>query len=210
VLVFVGEMAGNEYGRNLSRRIDAAARIRITGYVDAAKFDGYLCAADAAIQLRGVSRGETSRTALDCLANGLPLIVNSSGSLAELPDDVVVRLPSDFSDEMLAEALTRIARDPNERNRLGRRAREYVASGHDPHRVAPLSTMRSSISRGAAVRCTIGRRFDVLPKSTCSRRLIQSTGGRRRKVSPSTCDDPPTDRSSSTCRFSCGRIFEPE
>ena len=136
VLVLVGEMAGNEYGRNLSRRIDAAARIRITGYVDAAKFDGYLCAADAAIQLRGVSRGETSRTALDCLANGLPLIVNSSGSLAELPDDVVVRLPSDFSDEMLAEALTRIARDPNERNRLGRRAREYVARGHDPHRVA--------------------------------------------------------------------------
>jgi glycosyltransferase involved in cell wall biosynthesis len=136
VLVFVGEMAGSEYGANLRRRIDVAERIRITGYVDAAKFDDYLAAADAAIQLRGVSRGETSRTALDCLANGLPLIVNSSGSLAELPDDVVVRLPSIFTDEALAEALTRIARDPGERLRLGRRAREYIADRHDPHRIA--------------------------------------------------------------------------
>lgn len=136
-LAFVGENHGGEYGQQLLRRLArASGRVRITGYVDAAGFDDYLLAADAAVQLRGVSRGETSRTVLDCLACGLPTIVNASGSLRELPDDVVLRLPSAFSNDELAAAMARIAGDSGLRGELGRRARRYIADHHDPDQVA--------------------------------------------------------------------------
>ena len=55
------------------------SRIRLTDAVDSATYQDYLTAADCAIQLRGLSRGETSAAALDCMAHGLPLIVNANG-----------------------------------------------------------------------------------------------------------------------------------
>jgi len=136
-LVFVGENQGGDYGRDLLRRIDVGpGDIRITGYQDAALFDRYLLAADVAVQLRGMTRGESSRTALDCLAHGVPLIVNASGSLAELPDDIVVRLPAAFVDDDLVRALARLFRDGELRRTLGNAGRRYVGECHDPARIA--------------------------------------------------------------------------
>ena len=131
-LVFVGENQGGDYGQELLRRLAGTARVRITGYVDAETFDNYLLAADAAIQLRGVSRGETSRTVLDCLAHGLPLVVNASASLAELPAEAVLRLPAEFDDGALIDALTRLAHDPELRLRLASNARRHIADHHAP------------------------------------------------------------------------------
>ncbi len=134
---FVGENHGGDYGKRLRCRMAASsARTHVTGYVDAATFGGYLLAADAAIQLRGITRGETSRTVLDCLAHGIPLVTNASGSLGELPDDVLMRMPDDFSEAALADALTLLASDAGIRERLRRNARQYIASDRDPVRVA--------------------------------------------------------------------------
>jgi glycosyltransferase involved in cell wall biosynthesis len=148
-LVFVGENHGGEYGRDLAARIAAArGRVRITGYVDAAAFERHLLAADVAIQLRGVSRGETSRSALDCLAHALPLVANASGSLAELPAGVVLRLPAEFGDDELAAALARLASDQAMRTRLGTSARRHIAQWHDPARVA--GALRDAVEGFAA------------------------------------------------------------
>ncbi|HKU86555.1 MAG TPA: glycosyltransferase, partial [Casimicrobiaceae bacterium] len=142
-----GENHGGDYGRALAQKIAPHERIRITGYTDAAAFEAWLRAADTAIQLRGVTRGETSRTALDCLAYGLPLIVNASGSLAELPGAAVMRVPADFADAELADAMTALARDAGLRERLGERARKHIAQRHDP--VVIAAAYRDAIERFA-------------------------------------------------------------
>ena len=89
-LIFVGATDGGSYGKRFAGKVGASesrSHIRITGYVNEQQYIDYLAAADLAIQLRTQSRGETSATIFDCLAQNLPLIVNAHGSAAELPAD---------------------------------------------------------------------------------------------------------------------------
>ena len=139
VLVFVGENAAGEYGAALLAAIAASPardRIRITGWADTDLYRRYLAAADVGVQLRTQSRGETSGTVLDCMNYGLATIVNAHGSLADLPDDAVVKLPDTFDDGALAQALQRLRDDPAARAQLGLRAREIIRTVHAPRRCA--------------------------------------------------------------------------
>jgi glycosyltransferase involved in cell wall biosynthesis len=139
VLVFVGENAAGPYGAALQSAIAAAPapdRIRITGWVDTERYRQYLAAADVGVQLRTDSRGETSGTVLDCMNYGLATIVNAHGSLADLPDDAVLKLADRFDAGALAAALQRMRDDAPERLRLGRRGREIIRAVHAPRRCA--------------------------------------------------------------------------
>lgn len=135
VLVFVGENHGGAYGEEIIttiRRSSLAERIRITGWVDAAHFRQYLAAADIGVQLRTLSRGETSASVLDCMNFGLATIVNANGSMADLPDDGVWKLPDEFEDAELVKALETLWQDSSRRQQLGARAREIVHTCHAP------------------------------------------------------------------------------
>jgi glycosyltransferase involved in cell wall biosynthesis len=146
-LVFVGD-SGGEYNEEMIAAIQAGGgHVSITGFVEPALYRRYLAAADLAVQLRTLSRGETSRAVLDCMAYGLATIVNANGSMAELPDDCVIRLDDLFSDEALGAALTRLWRDPAARRALGERARAHVGAHHHPRRVA--DQYRDAIERFA-------------------------------------------------------------
>jgi hypothetical protein len=139
VLVFVGENEHGAFGAALTaaiRRARAGERIRITGWTGLDTFGAYLAAADAAVQLRAISRGETSAAVLDCMNHGVPTIVNANGSMADLDAEGVLRLADDFSDAELAAALERLARDGALRERLGAKAREIIATGHAPRACA--------------------------------------------------------------------------
>jgi glycosyltransferase involved in cell wall biosynthesis len=134
-LVFVGENAGGDDGAALLAAIAASPsrdRIHITGWADGDLYRSYLAAGDVAVQLRVRSRGETSGTVLDCMNYGLPTIVNAHGSLADLPDDAVIKLPDSFADSDLAAALQRLRDLPVERARLGERSREIIRTAHAP------------------------------------------------------------------------------
>jgi len=134
-LIFVGEDRSGDYGARLREIIQAnrvSKRIRITGWTDRSHFRQYLAAADLAIQLRTGSRGETSGTVLDCLAAGVPIIVNAHGSVAELPADAVWMLDDEFSNTDLITALETLHKDADKRNALSRSAREVIATGHAP------------------------------------------------------------------------------
>lgn len=138
-LVFVGEPDGGEYGRSCRERIaahPARDRIEITGFASAELYATYLRAADVAVQLRARSRGETSKSVLDCMAHGVPVIINDYGSFAELPDNAVVKLPAAPSPRDVAAGLLRLVEDADGRRRLGATGREYIAREHDPHLVA--------------------------------------------------------------------------
>jgi len=135
VLIFVGENHDGEYGKKLLatiRRSGIEKRIFITGWVDMETFHYYLAAADIGIQLRTLSRGETSGTVLDCMNYGLPTIVNANGSMANLPDDAVWKLKDEFSNDQLIEALETLWSDQSRFTLLGKRAREIIVNDHAP------------------------------------------------------------------------------
>ena len=151
-LVFVGGAHHDEYGQTLDRMIaerQALDRVIITGWVDPPSYRDYLAAADIAVQLRGSSRGETSATVLDCMAYGLPTIVNAHGSMVELPSDVVLTIPDDFRCVDLVGALERLAEDQKERERLGECARSYCRRERDPRYVA--TQYRDAVERITAM-----------------------------------------------------------
>jgi glycosyltransferase involved in cell wall biosynthesis len=137
-LVFVGDVAQGRYGIALRDRIAAHPRITVTGYASTALYRRYLTAADAAVQLRGSSRGETSGAVFDCLSYGLPTVVNAHGSAAEVPEQVCLRLEDAFSQDDLRMALERLHGDAALRARLGGAAAAYMETTHAPARAAAL------------------------------------------------------------------------
>lgn len=138
-LVFVGQNENGEYGVGILRAIrGSSARVEITGWVDTETYDHWLAAADCAVQLRTLSRGETSAAVLDCMNYGLATIVNANGSMADLADDTVYKLPDEFSDSELVDALTSLWNKKARRLRLGSKARENIINKHNPRHCADL------------------------------------------------------------------------
>lgn len=140
-LIFVGENHPDEYGQEILEQIrlsHAGERVRITGWEDMDAFRQYLAAADLGVQLRTLSRGETSAAVLDCMNAGLATIVNSNGSMADLPEKGVLKLPDEFSDEQLIDALEGLWQDHAQRSKLGNAAKELIREIHSPRRCSDL------------------------------------------------------------------------
>lgn len=138
-LVFVGKNEGGDYGQSLINSIQQSGRqdrVLITGFVDDSVYADYLAAADVAVQLRSVSRGETSAAALDCLAAGLPTVVNANGAMAELPAEVVWQLQDEFSIEDLTLALEMLAANGERRESMRQAARSFIHTHHAPQHCA--------------------------------------------------------------------------
>jgi glycosyltransferase involved in cell wall biosynthesis len=140
-LAFVGGAPAGPYLDALVRRLeveDPGGQVRITGFVSREVYEGYLASASLCVQLRAETRGETSAAVLDCLAHGLPTLVNAHGWATELPRDTVVMLPEDASAGRIRGAIERLREAPDERRALSERAAEYLATEHDPARAAAL------------------------------------------------------------------------
>lgn len=138
-LVFVGELGSDEYCQRLRDQLAEMgdqSRVSVTGWADSATFKHYLAAADMAVQLRSLSRGETSAAVLDCMNHRLATIVNANGSMADLPEQGVYRLPDQFSTTQLSEALQHLRHDSSARISLGQRAREVIEQQHTPQHCA--------------------------------------------------------------------------
>ncbi len=106
-------------------------QIILTGFVETTAYDNYLSAVDISIQLRCNSRGESSAALLDSMAAELTTIINSHGSMAEIPDEAVIKLRDEFTIEELIEALNNSAESTGQ----GSLARSYVAKAHAPEKV---------------------------------------------------------------------------
>jgi glycosyltransferase involved in cell wall biosynthesis len=143
-LIFVGEAQGGSYGAEIVSMIKKSGfgeRIQITGWVNAERFHDYLAASDLAVQLRTLSRGETSGTILDCMNYGIATIVNANGSIAELSQDAVWMIPDEFEDAELIEAMEILWRDAERRLDLGKKAREVIQTCHSPRVCAEQYSM---------------------------------------------------------------------
>lgn len=138
-LIFVGQNDEGNYGNEMRAAIKKSGisnRIHITGWTDLDNFRRYLEAADVGVQLRTLSRGETSAAIMDCLNYGLATIVNANGSIIDLPEDVDVKIPNEFKDSDLIEALETLWKDEKRRKQIAIRAQAYVHNYHNPQACA--------------------------------------------------------------------------
>jgi glycosyltransferase involved in cell wall biosynthesis len=138
-LVFVGGAHDPAFDAALRDQIASGPgsdRVTITGYASSDDYNRYLQAADVAVQLRRHSRGETSAALFDCLAHGIPTIVNAHGSMAELQPESAVVLQDDFDSADLTRALENLHAVPQERVRLAEAGVRYCRENLDPGNIA--------------------------------------------------------------------------
>jgi glycosyltransferase involved in cell wall biosynthesis len=134
-LIFVGQNDAGNYGSKLVSTINdhgLSDSVSITGWVSTADYHHYLAAADVGVQLRTLSRGETSAAVLDCMNYGLPTIVNANGSMADLPADSVCMLEDNFDDTDLQKVMETLYESEAKRAALETRAREVILTTHSP------------------------------------------------------------------------------
>ena len=136
-LLFVGELLPNDYCRTLQEDINhSSGRIRTTGWIPLDEYRQYLSTADIGVQLRTMSRGESSASALDCMNYGIATVVNANGSMAELPDECVMMLPDAVTVDDIKGALETLRSDPSLRQGLGSNARSFILTDRSPDRMA--------------------------------------------------------------------------
>lgn len=134
-LVFVGKINTVDYGDELRAVIkthDLADQVHITGWADLDTYRHYLAAADVGVQLRAMTRGETSAAVLDCMNHGMATIINAHGAMADISSDVVWKISDDFDRAELVEALETLCNDVGFRNALGSKGRDFVHAQHAP------------------------------------------------------------------------------
>jgi len=140
-LVFVGGADEGEYCQSILKKIKkscSAGNIKITGWIDDNGYKDYLVAADIGVQLRTLSRGETSAAVLDCMNYGLPTIVNAHGSMAELKRSAVVLLADYFTDKELERSLIELVQNKSMRTTLGEKAKGIIAENHSPEKCSKI------------------------------------------------------------------------
>jgi glycosyltransferase involved in cell wall biosynthesis len=138
-LVYAGEVSKDKFGDDLIRAVRRSClgeRIRVTGYLSDDKYQQYLACADISVQLRTKSRGGTPRGVLDCLARGVPVVVNNDASYTDYPDEVVIKLPPIPDPADIAKVLERAHDDRAWLRGKAEAGLAYVRSHHAPHRCA--------------------------------------------------------------------------
>lgn len=134
-LAFVGENHIGDYGTGMNEIIkkNNPKQINITNFISTKLFETYLSAADIAIQLRAQSRGETSACIFSCLDFAIPTIVNTHGSLSELPEGIVYKITENFTDAELVTAVNTLFKNQSLRYQLSENALEYIKRHHPSH-----------------------------------------------------------------------------
>lgn len=137
-LLFVGRLDGSQYSKDFEKTLQNLGQnnIFIIGWCDDYQFKSYLKLADIAVQLRGLSRGETSGVVLDAMNFNTPLIINANGSMAEFPKDILCMLKDNFSTDELCEALDLLYSSEKIRTKLKSEAKKYLSLHHDPQNIA--------------------------------------------------------------------------
>jgi glycosyltransferase involved in cell wall biosynthesis len=192
-LIFVGDHPLGPWGdefRELTEGLSDGLSIEVTGYADTATYECHLAAADIAVQLRRNTRGETSGAILDCMAAGLPLIVNAHGTAAEISSEAVLSLPDVFTTQELADAIDRLFIETGYRTALGTRAQDELLRHHHPAVVG--HSMRDALEH-----------FTINSDEGRQKRLIGAIGALFAPVSP---DDADLVRLAETIAKSKGRF----
>jgi glycosyltransferase involved in cell wall biosynthesis len=111
--------------------------IDVIGYVSDDLYHKYLSVSDIVINLRYPTMGETSRTLLDAMGWGKPVIVSNIGSYQETPDSCCWKVDVDENEEeLLYEYLRELIENPKLRRIMGENGREFIKRNNDWEKIA--------------------------------------------------------------------------
>jgi glycosyltransferase involved in cell wall biosynthesis len=133
----VGEPLRGYDVRSLVRDFDVEDAVKITGYVEEAVFDQYVAASDICVNLRYPSAGETSGTAIYCMAAGKPVVISNYAQFAEFPDSCCAKIDLGPNEQnQLFECLFKLASDESLRASMGANARMLIERECSPAKAA--------------------------------------------------------------------------
>jgi glycosyltransferase involved in cell wall biosynthesis len=137
-LLIVGEASKGLDLEGEARRAGVADRVHVLGFLPFEDFGAAIAAVDLCLNLRYPTAGETSASLLRVLAAGRPAIVSDYAQFADLPREVVIRVPLGGEEEPgeLAGLLRGLLASPERLRAMGEAAREHVRVRHDPARSA--------------------------------------------------------------------------
>ena len=155
-LVYVGELAKDDFGGKLKNAIQKnnfKTRVRVTGYLSEGDYEKYLIIANLGVQLRQHSRGGTPKGVLDCLAHGVPVIVNNNASYLDYPDHVMVKISATPVVSELAGEFNRLSGSLSDLRRIATAGRSYVEQHHHPEAIAALyaKTINEFVQRNQSI-----------------------------------------------------------
>jgi 2-polyprenyl-3-methyl-5-hydroxy-6-metoxy-1,4-benzoquinol methylase/glycosyltransferase involved in cell wall biosynthesis len=133
--------------RDLIRRYGMEDRVEITGHVSLEEFRRRIDETDIALNIRERTVGETSASLVRLLAAGVCSVVAEAAWYAELPNDVVVKIPLDsVGDRLLVAYLQRLIEDKQLRQQIGSNARSFALDEFSAeHRAADYITFIQSV-----------------------------------------------------------------
>lgn len=126
-LLLVGEGQLSAQAAVMIEALNLDAHIHRTGFVSAEAYLDYIDMADAAIDLRYPTAGETSGGSLRLLQAAKPVVASAQGFFLELPPDCCLVIPVDPSErQAIVSALRSLIEDPSFRLRVGDAARSFA------------------------------------------------------------------------------------
>lgn len=122
-LLFIGDV-NNQLKKRISKISD---KIQFIGYVPEDDYYKFLIITDIVINLRYPTMGETSRTLLEAMGYGKPVIVSNVGSYKETPDSCCWKVDVDENEEeLLYQYLRELIANPKIRDIMGENARNFI------------------------------------------------------------------------------------
>ena len=154
LLLFVGSLSpGLELEHAYDRLgLRAGEDVVRHDYVDESRLWAFLSACEICVNLRDPTMGETSGIVVRALSLGRPLVVSDVGWFAELPDDAALKVPVGGEEvPAIADALERLARDPDLRASMAEAGRAAAQGEHELGRVADAYVAALEEAGGGAV-----------------------------------------------------------
>ncbi len=115
-----------------------SGHVRVTGYVPEDEYEAYMRCADAVVNLRYPSMGETSIALLRAMSLGKPCVVTNHAWFSELPDSTVFKTGIPGREDVvgqLTQALSLFLERRSVFDQIGAAAAEYVRSRCAPSAV---------------------------------------------------------------------------
>jgi glycosyltransferase involved in cell wall biosynthesis len=130
VLVFTGESSQQSIVDWLNSTVEAyglSSCVKQLGYLELGELEALIGQIDVGVNLRWPTLGEASGMVTRLMAAGKCVLVTRAKQFCEYPDDACWKVPQgEHEVEALAAAMVELARHPERRRELGRRARNYI------------------------------------------------------------------------------------
>ena len=137
-LLVAGDFASQDLERALAPLLHAQGIFRI-GYSPERDFWLHAAAADACINLRYPTAGETSGISIRLMGIAKPVLMSASRETSAFPDDTCLRVDSGPSEEdLLVEFMVWLATFPQDAHAIGERAAAHIREFHTPERAADM------------------------------------------------------------------------